>query len=204
MRCILLRHGKTAGNLEGRYAGRTDDSLCDEGIRELSLAGSFPNVAQVYVSPMKRTLQTAGVLFPRATVQAIEGLREMDFGVFENKNFEELKDDPAYRQWVEGGCVSAAPEGEALSDVEERAAGAFLQHIMPHAALHRIDPIVIVAHGGSIMALMHRFAEKRGDSFEWHCPNGGGWRLDFSPPLSDGTPVFRNIVRIQNAKELHL
>lgn len=35
MKLIFIRHGKTAGNLERRYIGRTDEPLCDEGIAEI-------------------------------------------------------------------------------------------------------------------------------------------------------------------------
>lgn len=32
MRMTFIRHGKTAGNMEHRYVGRTNQELCDEGI----------------------------------------------------------------------------------------------------------------------------------------------------------------------------
>ena len=37
MRTIyLVRHGKTAGNIEKRYVGSTDEPLCEAGIREIN------------------------------------------------------------------------------------------------------------------------------------------------------------------------
>lgn len=55
---ILVRHGKTAGNLEGRYIGsRTDEPLCEEGIHALEekvREGTYPPVDLVYASPMIR------------------------------------------------------------------------------------------------------------------------------------------------------
>ncbi|MDR4022422.1 MAG: phosphoglycerate mutase family protein, partial [Eubacteriales bacterium] len=35
MKIILIRHGKTAGNIKGRYIGKTDEPLCEEGINEI-------------------------------------------------------------------------------------------------------------------------------------------------------------------------
>ena len=35
MEIILIRHGKTKGNLEKRYIGVTDEPLTDEGAHEL-------------------------------------------------------------------------------------------------------------------------------------------------------------------------
>ena len=65
---ILVRHGKTAGNLEGRYIGsRTDEPLCEEGIHALEekvREGIYPPVDLVYASPMIRCRQTAKILWP--------------------------------------------------------------------------------------------------------------------------------------------
>lgn len=51
MKCVLIRHGKTAGNLAGRYIGcRTDEPLCPEGIAQLR-EGRYPAVERVFASP---------------------------------------------------------------------------------------------------------------------------------------------------------
>ena len=90
---ILVRHGKTAGNLEGRYIGsRTDEPLCEEGIHALEekvREGIYPPVDLVYASPMIRCRQTAKILWPKFTdssqIQYVQNLQECDFGAFENK-----------------------------------------------------------------------------------------------------------------------
>ena len=80
---ILIRHGKTAGNLLGRYIGsRTDEPLCDEG-REGLAGKQLPEVERLYVSPMKRCVETAEILWPgfdRKKMQKVTDLRECDFG----------------------------------------------------------------------------------------------------------------------------
>lgn len=43
MKIIFIRHGKTKGNLEKRYIGKTDESLCEIGIKELKKI-YIPNV----------------------------------------------------------------------------------------------------------------------------------------------------------------
>ena len=73
----FIRHGATAGNLEKRYIGRTDERLCTEGIERLKelrelvpdiKGNSIPAVCQgaeaVFTSPMKRCIATADILFP--------------------------------------------------------------------------------------------------------------------------------------------
>ena len=83
----LIRHGLTAGNLEGRYIGSgTDLPLCDQGraeLRQLKQQFEYPAVSLVFTSPLQRAVQTADILFPGVRQIALQDLREMDFGVFE-------------------------------------------------------------------------------------------------------------------------
>ena len=53
----LIRHGLTQGNLDGRYIGQTDLSLCPSGaqtIRDLAAQEVYPDVGKVYSSPLAR------------------------------------------------------------------------------------------------------------------------------------------------------
>ena len=71
MRWILIRHGKTRGNLEGRYIGcRSDENLCTEGIEELK-QGTYPAAGKVYTSPMRRCLETAELLFRNGETESV-------------------------------------------------------------------------------------------------------------------------------------
>ena len=75
----LIRHGLTAGNLEGRYIGSgTDLPLCDEGRAQLTGLKqrlSYPEVPLVFVSPMLRAKQSADLLFPGVRQLELEDLR---------------------------------------------------------------------------------------------------------------------------------
>lgn len=99
MRILLLRHGETAGNLEKRYVGRTNEGLTEAAIQALRqtsekrkqlLYGLLGPVAAVYASPMRRCLETAALVFPEkdfsgVPVRLVPGLSECDFGRFEYK-----------------------------------------------------------------------------------------------------------------------
>ena len=67
-RLNLIRHGLTEGNLLGQYLGSgTDSPLCQEGVDrlvELREKFVYPKVDKLYVSPMKRTVETAEIIFP--------------------------------------------------------------------------------------------------------------------------------------------
>ena len=86
----LIRHGMTAGNLQGLYIGSgTDIPLCDEGraqLKELKERFEYPQVDTVFSSPLVRAVETANILFPNAGHQfTVHDLREAGFGVFENR-----------------------------------------------------------------------------------------------------------------------
>ena len=93
MELIMIRHGKTAGNIRKAYIGSTDEPLCEEGVSELKNKIPDRTLGHVFVTSLIRTQQTAGYLFPDAKQEILPELREMDFGVFENRTAEEMRDD---------------------------------------------------------------------------------------------------------------
>ena len=118
---LLLRHSMTRGNLEGRYVGcRTDESLCEEGIRLLQ-SRSYPAVDRIYASPMKRCVETAQVIWGTdAQMTLVPELRECDFGAFENQNYKELSGNSAYQAWIDSGGTLPFPDGGTIMAVLER------------------------------------------------------------------------------------
>ena len=135
MQILWIRHGQTPGNVQRRYVGRTDEGLTDEAklclqkkqvlMQDLCVqteggrnpgkwyhAGAFvPDY--VYSSPMMRCRETAEILFPGQVLCVQEGLQETDFGDFEYKNYEELKENPAYQAWIDSGGQMMVPNGES-------------------------------------------------------------------------------------------
>ena len=90
MKLFMIRHGATAGNLEKRYVGRTDEGLTEQAVfflqeEALKLRELAGNVAAIITSPMKRCLETAEILFPEKLYEHVPriqkaGLSECDFG----------------------------------------------------------------------------------------------------------------------------
>ena len=132
MQCYLIRHGVTKGNQEGRYVGRTDEPvLCGELERLKYLGGTLSLVQHVFSSPLLRCRQSGEALFfsnniligeisqgcsplkeATGNMQIIPEFREMDFGEFEYKNYQELNGNPAYQQFIDSGGTIAFPGGE--------------------------------------------------------------------------------------------
>ena len=111
---VFIRHGQTQANKERRYLGKKDESLLESG-KEVLLSykeqNIYPTVEYLFTSPMKRCVETANILYPELCPVVIPEWEEIDFGRFENKNYEELKDDIQYQAWLESGGVLDFPEG---------------------------------------------------------------------------------------------
>lgn len=174
MRWILIRHGATQGNLEGRYIGcRTDEPLCLEGAEALKQK-KYPPVQRVYASPMKRCLETAEIIYPAVPVEIIPDFRECDFGLFEKKNYAELNGRADYQAWIDSGGTLPFPEGESRAEFTARCQAAF-------KALLKKEPnrdCAIIAHGGTIMAIMEAYAQPPGKYYDFQVKNGHGYILN--------------------------
>ena len=175
MLIYLLRHGLTAYNAEKRYQGQRDIPLSPEGLAQLRRADFDPDV--VYITPLRRTRQTAEVLFPHAKLIPVDGLKEMCFGSFEGRNYIEMEHDPDYLAWVAANCESPCPDGERKQDFSDRICTAF-SALVDKALAEGRETLVILAHGGTQMAAMERYALPHRDYYEWCAPNAGGFVLD--------------------------
>lgn len=167
---LFIRHGSTAGNLEKRYIGRTDEPLCDTGIQQiLTLQQHHFKPDVLFVSPMLRTRQTAELLFPHMIPQIVEDFRETDFGIFEGKTADELRGCSEYQTWVDSLCLDPIPDGEAVADFKTRCCKAFekISDTLPEDCC-----AAFVVHGGVIMAIMEQFDSRKLSFYDYHIGNG--------------------------------
>lgn len=197
---LILRHGQTKGNQEKRYIGkRSQEPLSAEAAEFLKKnARSYPNAMQLFTSPSLRCLNTARILYPRLYDRrvVIDELNEMDFGIFEGKNYEDMKDLPEYREWVEGGCEGLIPGGENRADFIARTMTGFGKIIDTIEKTHverdrylvsdvkkftigqKSDVMydaVIVAHAGTIMAVLSSCTGE--DYFSFEAAPGEGYGI---------------------------
>lgn len=194
MKIYLYRHGETAYNAEKRYQGRRCDiPLSEVGARALRKAPF--ETERVYVSPLIRTQQTAQILFPTARQEIVDGFAEMDFGAFEGRNYIEMEHDPDYRAWVSGNCEGRCPGGESRTEFTERVCDSF-ESILMQAEEHGDEILVIVAHGGTLRAVMECFAAPKRAYFDWNAPCGGGYMLNWN------ADIWHSVKQISLSKEL--
>src|SRR3954470_19573703 len=90
MNLLLVRHGETAWNREGRYQGRTDVPLSSDGeaqVRALGARLAHLQIAIAICSPLTRTRHTAqAVLGARAVpLETDAALIEISHGAWEGQ-----------------------------------------------------------------------------------------------------------------------
>ena len=172
MEIILIRHFMTQGNIERRYIGTTDEPLLPgQPVRR-----RYPAAGAVAVSPLRRCIETAERIYPDVKKYVCRELRECDFGMFENKNYEELKDHPDYQRWLDSGGKIPFPEGEGMEAFCERCVKGFC-NMTGRFIEEGCRTAAFVVHGGTIMAVLDRFAHHEEGFYHWQVKNGEGFRV---------------------------
>ena len=115
-------------------------------------------------------IKSRGILFPNIEPEFIDGLMETDFGEFEYKNHEELKNSRQYINWLKSGGKVGFPSGESFEGFKSRCMEAFY-FITGKMEETGINSAAIVTHGGVIMAVLSQLSQK--DFYDFHIDNGG-------------------------------
>ena len=88
-----------------------------------------------------------------------------------------MEHDPDYLAWVAANCESQCPDGERKAEFSDRICKAFAA-LVDKALADGEELLVILAHGGTQMAALERYALPHKDYYEWCGPNAGGYVLD--------------------------
>jgi broad specificity phosphatase PhoE len=167
---LLVRHGETDWNREGRFQGHADPPLNDLGRRqaaELAAALANEEVTAVYTSPLRRAFETAELIASARGLSPVpvEALREVDVGSWQALTRAEVEGrfPQQFRRWIEYG--RGWDDGETYEEMGERVIAAFREL----AARHEGERIMGVTHGGPIRAVLalaagigHAEARRRG------------------------------------------
>lgn len=131
-RLILVRHGETDWNKEGRYQGQIDTELSERGLeqgRRLAQALAELPIDEFYSSHLKRARMTAQFCadYHGRPVHIDERLQEIAHGTWEGLLAEEVKKDyvELLQAWRENPASVQMPEGESLQELAERSMAAF-------------------------------------------------------------------------------
>lgn len=155
-RLLIVRHGETVWNAEGRMQGQLDILLNDKGhLQAKQVAevferlGIVTEVDAIVSSDLSRASQTADVIAaacPGVKRGTYAGLREVHFGILQGKLIEEGKAVRTEVQaaWLRGDFERSVEGGESVAQVMQRGLDAL------RAAAMLGSTVVVVAHGGLI------------------------------------------------------
>ncbi len=182
----LIRHGASAGNLQGRYIGRTDSPLAMESVKalaDLKFKYEYPKADAYYCSPSSRCRDTLKILYPAETPIGVDGMEECDFGDWENKTAAELqKTDPAFAQWMAGGPEVSPPNGEDGAVFMHRVCAAFEKFVEGLICSHTYSSVLVLP-GGVMMTLLSAYGLPKAPFYDWMCEPGCGYSLRITPSL---------------------
>ncbi|MGM0471785.1 MAG: alpha-ribazole phosphatase [Bacillota bacterium] len=171
---ILVRHGETLWNRESRFQGTADIELSSVGVKQAeSLAERFRDweLDMVYASNLQRAFKTAEIVaqLHNIEVEEVAELSEANFGVWEGLTFEEIEEEYGEKltAWLADPVEVEVPQGENLFQVQQRAKKA-LREIKQ---CHQEERVLVVAHGGTIRALLAELLEMSLSNF---------WRIEQS------------------------
>lgn len=206
MEIFFIRHLPTPGNEKRQYIGSTDEDLSVCAIKKfqkmhlMDCKKMYPPVQHVIASPMKRCIQTAELIWPGHKIITEPMLRECDFGAYERKTYEELKNEPEYIRWLESGGMTAFPGGEEQIEFRRRCVNGVKKWI-GRMLESEADSAAFVVHGGTIMAVFAAMtapagsgAAVPGDNFyRWQVENGCGYKTEIlREEWSAGKQILRN------------
>lgn len=181
----LIRHALTQGNLEGRYIGQTDESLCKEGIEQLETMKNdygYPYPDVVFTSGLKRCKETAAILYPDKTPIEMREFEECDFGEFEGHTADELEKYEEFSQWLAGGEDARPLNGESNQEFATRVCNCFNKTV-DGLIKTGTRSAAIITHGGVIMSILAAFGIPELPMTEWLCPSACGYTVRITPSL---------------------
>lgn len=151
-------------------------------LRKLDYEYKYPGTQVVFTSPLKRCTETAKILYPEQNPLVIDNLSECNFGEWEGKTADELKNDPDFKKWLAGDSSVKPPRGESNADFTRRVCKMF-ESIVEGLMKTGTTESVIVTHGGVIMTLLAVYGLPQAKPFEWTMDNGFGYSLRVTPVL---------------------
>ncbi len=177
MKLTLLRHAQTEAACGTCTTGRRISPPCRVSVGAAPPGRGLSHGQRYYTSGMLRTEQTLEAIYGPVAHQQLPGLREMNFGDFEMKSYQELKDTAAYRGVDHRRGAQPLPPWESAPQVLRRSLAA----IAP--VVQRPEDAVCVVHGGVTAGLMMTWFG--GGRYDYLRLPGQGFQVTFR----EGQPV---------------
>jgi broad specificity phosphatase PhoE len=178
---ILVRHGETDWNVEGRYQGQADPPLNERGreqARQTAAEIAMLRPDAIYSSPLKRAWETAQIIAEVAGIPDVipePRLKEISQGEWEGMLVTEIQAEypEEFRLWLEHPWQLKLPGRESLQDLEKRVMDAVNDILVRH----RGEKVVIVSHKQPIAIIKIHFQGIPKEKIWEILPPNGGWEI---------------------------
>ena len=170
MQLIIIRHGETLWNKEGRVQGISDVELSTVGIEQarlLALSLKDHPIRVIHTSPLKRALKTAEVIneFHQKEIHTHNDLMEIDAGDFEGVYYKKLVacEKDFLNKWIADPASVKMPNGESFTQLQDRA-----WRVMERI-INKEENALVVAHNFTIAAIICRIRSISLNEFQSSC-----------------------------------
>jgi alpha-ribazole phosphatase len=203
MKIFLVRHTESEGNLKKVYAGATDYVLTEHGeqqiievMMKLFQIISPTSTYSLYSSPLQRCTKLADEIerLLQTSKMIDSRLIETNFGIFENKTYEELSQvyPDIVESWIQDSIHFQIPNGESLKHCFDRVS-AFCKDL-----INRNEDAVIVSHGGIIKLIILALLDLDLKEF-WKFYTSNGCVIEII--YNDGFGYIKNITQMKYGDE---
>lgn len=167
---ILVRHGESVWNREGRVQGESDVELNERGLEQASLVAErladIPLKA-VYSSDLGRAVRTAETIAQRhnLAVTRLKELREMNYGHWQGLTSEEIRTQHAeeFAQFRQDGLHTRIQDGETALEMRQRVLASFADILARHPG----ETVAVVSHTGPLKIILAEAVEMD-PAKRWH------------------------------------
>lgn len=181
----LIRHGETDFNKKRFFYGKVDVSINETGKEQAALLHQLmkgKSISRVYTSQLKRTQETAAIIFPDQNPTAYKALNERDFGLWEGRTANEIQAafPLVWEEWLESPFEVTPSKAEPFEKFKERV-WSIVQEIR-----ERADPeIVIVGHLGVLRLIYQFLVNMEADFWSIDIPQGTALLLEDNDPWEE-------------------
>lgn len=181
----LIRHGETDFNKKRFFYGKADVSINETGKEQAALLHQLMkgrSISQVYTSQLKRTQETAAIIFPDHTPMAYKALNERDFGLWEGRTANEIQAafPLVWEEWLESPFKVTPSKAEPFNKFKERV-WSIVQEIRETAD----SEIVIVGHLGVLRLIYQYLVNTEADFWSIDIPQGTALLLEDNDPWEE-------------------
>ena len=181
----LIRHGETDFNKKRFFYGKADVSINETGKEQASnihqlLKGR--DISPIYTSQLKRTQETATIIFPDQIPKAYKALNERDFGLWEGRTANEIQAafPLVWEEWLESPFDVTPSKAEPFQKFKDR-----VQSIVEEIRETDDDEIAIVGHLGVLRLIYQFLVDPEADFWSIDIPQGTVLLLEDKDPWEE-------------------